>query len=99
MKGGMRANGLIAPKTAGTAGKTNSTAGRTAGTAGKIAKTAGKIAGTAARINGIGSKTDGIAKKICANLKGIDRSTETMNPAGKEGPVFAKASPWQARRR
>jgi hypothetical protein len=99
MKDGIRADGLIALKIAGTAGKTTSIVGKTVGTAvkiagiaGKMCVTAGKIGGTAARINGTSEKIGGIAKKMSANLKEIGGSTEGMYRAMAEAPAGVKAS-------
>jgi hypothetical protein len=99
MKDGIRADGLIALKIAGTAGKTTSIVGKTVGTAvkiagiaGKMCVTAGKIGGIAARINGTSEKIGGIAKKMSANLKEICGSTEGMYRAMAEAPAGVKAS-------
>jgi hypothetical protein len=78
MKDGMRADGLIAPKTVGTAAKTNMIVGRivgigarTFGTVAKIAGTAGKMHETAGKIDGIGARTNGIVGKISGTAKMI----------------------------
>ena len=84
MKDGMRADGLIAPKTVGIVGKINSIAGKTVGTA-------GKIVGTAVRINGIVAKIDGIVKKMSASSKEIGVITEGMYPAVMAGPGAANS--------
>jgi hypothetical protein len=84
MKDGIRADGLIALKIAGTAGKTTSIVGKTVGTAVKIAGIAARMFVTAVKIAGIAGKMCVTAGEIGGTAARINGTSEKIGGIAKK---------------